>query len=166
MKLNLAALSPKTTAGVIELINSIRCPLTVMEDLSIVEASIEDIRSALASNAITSVELVAKYLCRVAKYDCRGPSFNAVPNLNPEVFEEAAASDDRRMSGLPVRPLEGIPYTVKDSYKVRGMTVACGSPAFKDLVSSEDAFTVGQLRAAGAVLIGKFCEFEGDGIME
>lgn len=122
---------------------------------SLVEASIDEQRAALSSGGITSVELVAKYLRRISHYDCRGPSFNAIPILNPHVFDEAAASDDLRAAGLPPRPLEGIPFTVKDSYKVKGLTVASGSPAFKDLVATEDAFTVARLREAGAVLIGK-----------
>lgn len=35
------------------------------------------------------------------------------------------------------------------------MTVASGSPAFKDLVANEDAFTVATIRAASGILIGK-----------
>ena len=34
------------------------------------------------------------------------------------------------------------------------MTVASGSPAFEQLVAGDDAFTIAQLRAAGAVLVG------------
>ncbi|KAL1595978.1 hypothetical protein SLS60_009668 [Paraconiothyrium brasiliense] len=60
-----------------------------------------------------------------------------------------------RAAGVPVRPLEGIPYTVKDSFSVRGMTVACGSPAFAKLVAQDDAFTVGAIRNAGGVLLGR-----------
>ncbi|KZF20949.1 putative amidase [Xylona heveae TC161] len=122
--------------------------------LSLVEANIDDLQNALSTGSITSVELVALYLRRISKYDCRGPCLNSIPLLNSSVFEEAAASDDRRRGGH-VGPLEGIPFTVKDSYKVKGMSVASGSPAFKSLMSNEDAFTVEKLREAGAVLIGK-----------
>jgi amidase len=122
--------------------------------LSIVEASINEIRRALDQGWITSVELVSKYLHRIAVYDRQG-KLNSIPVLNLSVFEDAAASDHRRASGLPIRLLEGIPFTVKDSYKVKGMTVASGSPAFRNLVANEDAFTVQKLRDAGAVLIGK-----------
>lgn len=45
--------------------------------------------------------------------------------------------------------------TVKDSYKVRGMTLASGSPAFQDLVANQDAFVVEKFRQQGAVLVGK-----------
>jgi amidase len=94
-------------------------------------------------------------LRRIGLYDCNGPTLNSICVLNPSVFADALASDDRRASGKPIGPLEGIPFTVKDSYKVKGRTVASGSPAFQDLVASEDAATVDMLRKAGAVLIGK-----------
>ncbi|CAK7233292.1 hypothetical protein SBRCBS47491_008558 [Sporothrix bragantina] len=126
-----------------------------MSSLNLVGASIDELQAALTSGALSSVELVALYLRRVAHYDCRGPELNAIPILNQRCFDEAAASDDWRASGNRIRPLEGIPYTVKDSYKVKGMTVASGSPAFKDLVANEDAFTVSKIRDAGGVLIGR-----------
>ncbi|TQV95153.1 amidase family protein [Cordyceps javanica] len=122
---------------------------------NVVEASLEDIQAALTDGTVTCVQLVTEYLRRISAYDCRGPSLNSVPIINPLVFEEAAASDDRRSSGATLGPLDGIPYTAKDSYKVRGMTVANGATAFEHLVSNTDAFTIQALRAAGAVLIGK-----------
>ena len=122
---------------------------------SIVEASVQDLSSALKSGRSTAVDLVAKYLLRISAYDCRNTALNSIPLLNPNVFEEAAASDDRRRNDQAIGPLDGIPFTVKDSYKVKGMTVASGSEAFKDLIANEDAFTVEALRKAGAVLIGK-----------
>jgi Asp-tRNA(Asn)/Glu-tRNA(Gln) amidotransferase A subunit family amidase len=121
---------------------------------NIVEASIEDHRRALDSGSITSVDLVISYLNRIATYDtCSG--LNAFTVFNEKVLEDAAASDARRGQGLPARPLEGIPYTIKDSYKVAGMTVTDGSPALKGLLSSEDSAIAKKLRDAGAVLIGK-----------
>ena len=125
-----------------------------MTDLHIVEATIAQLRRALEEGAVTSVELVGAYLRRIAFYDRHGIALNAVPILNPKMFEEAAASDWRRGAGALLGPLDGIPYTAKDSYKVAGLTVAAGSPAFEHLVANEDAFTIAQLRAGGAVLIG------------
>ncbi|TPK58744.1 amidase [Mesorhizobium sp. B2-4-15] len=122
--------------------------------LNLVEATIDQLRTALDDGAVTSVELVAAYLRRIAHFDRHGISLNAVPVLNPAMFEEAAASDRRRRDGATLGPLDGIPYTAKDSYKVKGLTVAAGSPAFEHLVANEDAFTIARLRAGGAVLIG------------
>jgi amidase len=125
-----------------------------MTDLHIVEATIAQLRRALEEGVVTSVELVGAYLRRIAFHDRHGIALNAVPVLNPNMFEEAAASDLRRQQGAVLGPLDGIPYTAKDSYKVAGLTVAAGSPAFEHLVANEDAFTIARLRAGGAVLIG------------
>lgn len=125
-----------------------------MTSLHIVEASIAQLRQALEAGTVTSVELVGAYLRRIARYDRHGITLNAVPVLNPKMFEEAAASDWRRRKGAALGPLDGIPHTAKDSYKVSGLTVAAGSPAFEHLIANEDAFTIGRLRAGGAVLIG------------
>lgn len=122
--------------------------------MNVVEASIRELREALEAGGVTSVGLVAAYLNRIAAYDRHGTRLNAVPVLNPDMFEEARASDMRRAQGRTFGPLDGIPYTAKNSYKVRGLTVAAGSPAFADLVATDDAFAIAQLRAAGAVLIG------------
>ncbi|KAH6984478.1 amidase signature domain-containing protein [Ilyonectria sp. MPI-CAGE-AT-0026] len=129
--------------------------MTTSTSLSLVEATVAQLRQALDAQALTSVELVSLYLHRIGKYDCRGPSLNAISVLNPNVFEEAQVSDDYRASGRSPRPLEGIPYTVKDSFSVKGLTVAAGSPAFANLVASSDAAIVESLRNAGAILLGK-----------
>ncbi|TGP26932.1 MULTISPECIES: amidase [unclassified Mesorhizobium] len=125
-----------------------------MPNLHLVEASIADLRDALEEGVVTSVELVGAYLRRIAHYDRHGIALNAIPILNPKMFEEAAASDRRRRDGKSLGPLDGIPYTAKDSYKAKGLTVAAGSPAFEHLTANEDAFTIARLRAAGAVLLG------------
>lgn len=120
----------------------------------IVDASIDDHRNALATGQITSVRLVISYLNRIATYDNRG-GLNAFTIINPTVLVEASESDTRRAAGLTPRPLEGIPYTLKDSFKYRGLTVANGSPAFDGLLANADSCIAAKLRAAGAVLIGK-----------
>ncbi|KAK2037949.1 amidase signature enzyme [Colletotrichum somersetense] len=123
--------------------------------LSIVEATIADLASALAQGHVNSVELTAKHLNRIAKYDRRFTLLNSIPVINLDVFEAAQASDQRRALGQTASPLDGIPCTIKDSYKIQGMTVAAGSPAFKDLIATEDAFTVKKIKEAGAVILGR-----------
>ncbi|KFH46014.1 Glutamyl-tRNA(Gln) amidotransferase subunit A-like protein [Hapsidospora chrysogenum ATCC 11550] len=126
-----------------------------MAELNIVEASIDDLQRALSSGSLTSVDLAARYLRRISTYDCRNVALNAIPILNNSIFDEAAASDDRRASGAHPRPLEGIPYTIKDSFKVKGMAAAAGSPAFRHLIANEDAFIVETIRGAGGILVGR-----------
>lgn len=121
---------------------------------TVVEADIAQLSEALDSGLVTSVELVARYLNRIARYDRTGIRLNAVPVLNPAAFDEARASDLRRANGETRGILDGIPFTAKDSYRVAGLTVASGSPAFADLIAAEDAFAIARLRAAGAVVLG------------
>lgn len=124
--------------------------------IDVTEATIADLRRALETGATTAVELVDAYLARIAAYD--GPetatALNAVVVANPEAREEAAASDARRARGETNGPLDGIPYTAKDSYLVAGLTAAAGSPAFAMLTAQRDAFTIERLRAAGAICLG------------
>lgn len=125
------------------------------QDFSLLDASISELQSALSSGLLSSVGLAARYLRRISVYDADNLKLAAIPILNPSALEEAAASDARRAAGLPPRPLEGIPYLAKDSIKVKGMTVASGSPAFETLIANEDAACIKLLREAGAVLLGR-----------
>ena len=120
----------------------------------VVEKSIAELRAALEAGEVTSVELTERYLERIATYDQAGIKLNAMVELNQNALAEAAASDERRAAGKLLGGLDGIPFTVKDSYKAKGMSVAAGSPAFEHLIANEDAHTVALLRGQGAVLIG------------
>ncbi|KAI1618280.1 amidase signature domain-containing protein [Exophiala viscosa] len=122
---------------------------------SIVEATVTELASALSQGHVNSVELTAKHLLRIAKYDRCSTLLNAVPIINENAFDAAQASDDRRAHGNTLNPLDGIPCTIKDSYKIKGMTVAAGSPAFQSLIANEDAFTVKKIKEAGAVILGR-----------
>jgi amidase len=125
--------------------------------IEVTEVSIAQLRAALESGQTTAVELVQAYLARIDAYDTpqTPTALNAVVVRNPEALKEAQASDARRAKGQALGPLDGIPYTAKDSYLVKGLTAASGSPAFKDLVAYRDAFTIERLRAAGAICLGK-----------
>ncbi|PPF82919.1 amidase [Pseudoclavibacter sp. RFBJ3] len=120
----------------------------------VVEAPIAQLRAALEDGRATSAGLVEAYLARIAAYDSSGPKLNAVVVQNPDALEEARASDRRRAAGRLLGPLDGIPYTAKDSYLVEGLTAASGSPAFAGLVAQRDAFTIERLRAGGAICLG------------
>ncbi|AZF42900.1 Putative amidase [Pseudomonas sp. R1-43-08] len=125
--------------------------------MQVTEVSIAQLRAALGSGQTSAVELVQAYLARIDAYD--GPqtatALNAVVVRNPEALQEAEASDARRAKGQTLGPLDGIPYTAKDSYLVKGLTAASGSPAFAKLVAQRDAFTIERLRAGGAICLGK-----------
>ena len=125
--------------------------------IEVTEVSIAQLRAALEAGQTTAVELVKAYLARIDAYDGTdtATALNAVVVRNPQALDEAQASDDRRARGETLGPLDGIPYTAKDSYLVKGLTAASGSPAFAELVAHRDAFTIERLRGAGAICLGK-----------
>ncbi len=125
-----------------------------MSSFEVTEAGIADIRRALEDGRVTSVQLVEAYLNRIEAYDRNGPTLNAVVVFNDDVLVEAMAADQRRSRGELLGPLDGIPYTAKDSYLAKGLTAAAGSYAFADLVAQRDAFAIERLRGGGAILIG------------
>lgn len=125
-----------------------------MGSFNVVEAGIAELRQALDDGRVSSVELVDYYLDRIAAYDHAGPALNSVVVLNPDARADAAASDARRRAGGLLGPLDGIPYTAKDSFLATGLTAAAGSFAFADLVAQHDAFAIERLRGGGAVLLG------------
>ncbi|QNS08420.1 amidase [Streptomyces xanthii] len=122
----------------------------------VVETCIADLRTALEKGETTAVGLLDAYLSRIEAYDRPGTAtaLNAMVVMNPHARAEAEASDARRARGETLGPLDGIPYTAKDSYLAKGLTAASGSPAFEHLVAQHDAFAIERLRAGGAVLIG------------
>ena len=54
----------------------------------------------------------------------------------------------------PEKPLWGVPYAVKDNIDVAGLPTTAACPTWR-YHATEDAFVVAQLRAAGAIVIGK-----------
>ncbi len=120
----------------------------------VTEVGIAALRAALEGGRVTSVGLVEAYLRRIEAYDRNGPMLNSVIVSNPDALTEAAASDQRRGRGELLGPLDGIPYTAKDSYLAKGLTAASGSHAFANLVAQTDAFAIERLRGGGAILIG------------
>lgn len=81
------------------------------------------------------------------------------PRLSPEsvlhLIDAAGAAADSaaRIAAGTARPLEGIPFAVKDIIDVAGASVTCGSKLTGDRVAQRDSEVVARLRAAGAIPI-------------
>lgn len=121
----------------------------------VVEKTIPELQQAMRDGRVTSRQLVELYLARIAAYDRRGPRLNAIVVLNPQARREAEARDRERAAQHVRGPLHGIPIVVKDNFETVDMPTAAGSLALASYQSTSDAFQVGKLKAAGAVIIGK-----------
>jgi amidase len=117
-------------------------------------ATIGELRQALAAGNTTSAGLAQAYLTRIAAYDRAGPRLNAVREINPDALAIAAQSDAREPAKR--RPLEGIPILIKDNIATAdAQHTTAGSLALEGSRAKDDATVVKLLREAGAVIFGK-----------
>jgi amidase len=120
------------------------------------EATIADLQQRMQSGRETSRSLVDKYLARVESIDKSGPALHSVIEINPDARATASALDVERKATGPRGPLHGIPILIKDNIATAdGMMTTAGSLALEGATPPADAFLVSQLRAAGAVILGK-----------
>jgi len=123
--------------------------------LEVTEASITDLRNAMASGRTTSVRLVNAYLARIAAYEHAGPQLNALIRVNPNARAEAAQRDAERREGKIRGALHGVPIIIKDNFDTFDMPTSGGSLALANSQPSADAFVVKKLRDAGAIILAK-----------
>jgi len=117
-------------------------------------ASLDDVRTALATGDITAAAMTGAYLARIEAYDRAGPRLNAVREVNPDALAIAAILDANPPA--PRRPLEGIPILVKDNIATGdAQHTTAGSLALEEARARDDATLVKRLRQAGAVILGK-----------
>jgi amidase len=110
----------------------------------------------MASGESSAHLLVEYYLDRIDRIDRSGPSINAVIEVNPDALDIAQQLDKERAAGNVRGPLHGIPILIKDNIDTHDrMETTAGSLALEGNHPDQDAFIVKQLRAAGAVLLGK-----------
>src|SRR5439155_12534099 len=85
---------------------------------SVVEASIPDLRDAMAKGRVTSREMVAQYLMRIALYE---HTLHAAIAINPRALDEADERDRERAAGRIRGPLHGIPAALKGKHTPTNM---------------------------------------------
>lgn len=118
------------------------------------EITITELQDGMNSGRFTARSLVEKYSARIDEIDKH--TVNAIIEMNPEAPSIAEALDAERKTKGPRGPLHGIPVLIKDNIDTadRMMTTA-GSLALMGSKPPKDSFLAQQLRAAGAVILGK-----------
>ncbi len=110
-------------------------------------------REALTTGRITSEDLVRACVGRIAKRD---DAVRAWAHFDGErAIAAAQASDARRARGEPMGLLAGIPVGVKDIVDTKDFPTELGSEIFAGRQPAADAFVVSELKAAGAIILGK-----------
>lgn len=122
-----------------------------MEELTILE-----IHQRMAAGELTAVSLAESYLRRIEAIDRTGPRLNSVIEVNPDALAIAAALDRERAERGPRGSLHGVPVLIKDNIDTADrMQTTAGSLALVGSQPAQDATVAAQLRAAGAVILGK-----------
>jgi len=107
----------------------------------------------IRSRQVSSAELLSAFIERIESLNHHVKS---VVTLSEERAAVEADDADRRLAGREdVRPLEGLPITIKDSIETKGIRSTDGMKILEHHVPKEDAPTVARLRAAGAIVIAK-----------
>ena len=130
----------------------------IAREFELDELTIDDLQQAMQSGKYSSRSLTEKYLARIQEIDKGGPRINSVIEVNPEALEIAEALDrERKDKDKGARgPLHGIPLLIKDNIDTADrMNTTAGSLALLGSTPPSDAFVAGQLRKAGAVILGK-----------
>ena len=120
------------------------------------EWTVARLQAAMARGTLTSVELTREYIARIQALDQSGPGVNAVIQLNPDALDMARLADKLRRLGVVLGPLHGIPVLLKDNIDTGDqMQTSAGSFALVGRPALQDSTVAANLRAGGAVILGK-----------
>ncbi|MUV39181.1 Amidase [Lentibacillus sp. JNUCC-1] len=111
------------------------------------------IMKMLRAHKITSEGVTRQFIGHIQTIN---PVLNAmVEHRFKEALDEARLADERLVSGKNIRPLEGVPISVKESFDVKGMSTTGGLVHRHVLRAKNDAEVIRRLREAGAIILGK-----------
>jgi Asp-tRNA(Asn)/Glu-tRNA(Gln) amidotransferase A subunit family amidase len=117
-------------------------------DLPAIEA-----RRLIGAKKLSPVELLESCLKRIGEVD---GALHCITAMDVEATRAAAkAAEADVMAGRDLDLLHGLPVGVKDLQATAGLRTTWGSLQFKDHVPAEDEASVGNVRAAGGIILAK-----------
>jgi aspartyl-tRNA(Asn)/glutamyl-tRNA(Gln) amidotransferase subunit A len=117
--------------------------------------TLADLTRGLALGSLSSRELVEQCLAQIARSDGDGAT-TYVHVAAAQARQAADAVDARRHARMKVRPLAGIPVSIKDIFDVQGQVTRAGSRALgASSPANADAVAVARWRRSGLVLLGR-----------
>lgn len=119
--------------------------------IDITTLTVASAHEKLKNKEITAVALAQAVLAVIEKENAE---INAYLEVYDDVIEQARAADALIAQGN-IQPLTGIPISVKDNLLVKGKTATCASKILTGYVAPWDATVIADVKAQGAVLIGR-----------
>ena len=115
--------------------------------------SAHQLATLIAAGELSPVEAVTAAVERAAEVQ---PHLNCFTDVwGDEALAAARAAAGAITRGDELGVLHGVPVAVKDTTPVAGHRTTLGSYVFENWVPDRDAFVVGALRRAGAIIIGQ-----------
>src|SRR5580692_8531357 len=127
-------------------------------DFPYLEATVAQLEAQMAAGTLTSEQLTRAYIQRIAQLDQGGPGVgvNALIEVNPDALAIARHADALRRQGKVLGPLHGIPVLLKANIDTGDkMQTTAGSLALQGSPALQDSTVAANLRAGGAVILGK-----------
>ncbi len=114
---------------------------------------VTELAEAIRQKQVSSRDVIQAHLDRI---EVVNPAVNAVTvSLAESALAAADLADQKLANGNILGPLHGVPITVKENVNLVGSATTSGIVAFKDLMPARDAPHIAQLKAAGAIPIGR-----------
>jgi aspartyl-tRNA(Asn)/glutamyl-tRNA(Gln) amidotransferase subunit A len=111
-----------------------------------------DLLTGYRARAFTPREAIEAVARRIEAVE---PALKAFVAQGLDEAVAAAETSGRRWQEGAARPLEGVPFAVKDLFDTTGLRTTYGSPIFAEHLPGADAEAVRLLEEAGAILVGK-----------
>jgi amidase len=126
--------------------------VTNIRDSEIPFLGAADVARLIQSKKISSVELTQLMLSRIFEIDKKINAINVL--MYEEAMTNAKKADEMQSRGEILGPLHGVPITIKDSFRIKGVVTTAGNPVLKNYVPEYDAVSVARLKKAGAIILG------------
>jgi aspartyl-tRNA(Asn)/glutamyl-tRNA(Gln) amidotransferase subunit A len=131
--------------------------VTARTATNLADCTVSELLDLYSSGDASPVEALDACLGRIERLD---PAVNAVLTLLVDRAFEQAAESTRRWRAGEARPLEGVPYGLKDIIATAGIRSSGGSRLYADYIPDESATLAQRLEDAGGVLVAKLQTFE------
>lgn len=108
---------------------------------------------AMKSGELSALEVMEEHLNRIEKMN---PLLNGLVQRLPreECLKQALQADQKRIDGLKLGKLHGLPITIKDTHLVKGFVSCMGCIGLKNKIAEIDSTIVSRLKEEGAIIIG------------
>jgi len=119
---------------------------------NIIHIDASGLAELIARRELSPVEVVQAHLDRI---EAVNPRVNAIVALADDALDAAKKAEKAVMSGAPVGPFHGVPFTAKDAIDAAGVLTQRGTPIYRGRIAESDATAVKRMKAAGGILIAK-----------